>query len=234
MIKTIIFDCYGTLVNTGEGSINAVKQILQTNNSSLDSYDFYNQWKKLNKEIISSEPFLVESELFLRSLEKLYRRYQFNGDPKEDIQFMLETLGNRTIYPEVLGVLDDLSERYNLVIGSNSDHKPLMSDIYRSQIKVHKVYSSETLKVYKPDSLFFQKILADLGLSPHEAVYVGDSQVEDIQGPQVLGMKSIWINRKNENLLEGIPEPLLECEDLGGLLELDRFRTNRGRNQCTR
>jgi beta-phosphoglucomutase-like phosphatase (HAD superfamily) len=41
MIKTIIFDCYGTLIGTGNGSISATKQILESNNCLIKSEEFY-------------------------------------------------------------------------------------------------------------------------------------------------------------------------------------------------
>lgn len=42
MIKTIIFDAYGTLVSTGTGSIDAVKKILSINNRlDIDPEYFY-------------------------------------------------------------------------------------------------------------------------------------------------------------------------------------------------
>ena len=82
------------------------------------------------------------------------------------------------------------------------------------------MYSSEILKAYKPDSNFFRKILSDIRLSTDEIIYAGDSQIEDILAPSRLGIRSIWVNRKNEKLHEDIPRPLLECCDLKGVLEV--------------
>ncbi|CAG7618230.1 hypothetical protein ACFQI7_02680 [Paenibacillus allorhizosphaerae] len=40
MIKAILFDCYGTLVDTGSGSIKAVRQILAKNKSTVNAEQF--------------------------------------------------------------------------------------------------------------------------------------------------------------------------------------------------
>jgi len=80
------------------------------------------------------------------------------------------------------------------------------------------VFTSEDLKVYKPQKAFYEKILAVLSLRPEEVLFVGDSLTDDIYGPRQSGMKTCWVNRK------GQPSPMLtpdyEVADLRGVLEL--------------
>src|SRR5699024_11236608 len=38
--------------------------------------------------------------------------------------------------------------------------------------------------------------LHELSLRPAEAVFVGDSLTDDVQGPQDVGMRACWLNRK--------------------------------------
>lgn len=45
----------------------------------------------------------------------------------------------------------------------------------------------------KPDPAIFESVLADLGVQPHEAVMIGDSVREDIEGAAGVGVPTIWI-----------------------------------------
>lgn len=45
MIKHIIFDCFGTLIDTGNNSTKAVEQILSNVGVHAEAEDFYKDWK---------------------------------------------------------------------------------------------------------------------------------------------------------------------------------------------
>ena len=59
------------------------------------------------------------------------------------------------------------------------------------------VWSSEFGK-RKPSPDIFKKALNDLGVSPSEAVYVGDKLDRDVAGSRGVGMQSIWFDRKGD------------------------------------
>lgn len=66
---------------------------------------------------------------------------------------------------------------------------------------------------------FYEKILSMLGISPAEAVFVGDSLIDDVMGPQQLGIYSVWLNRlkslNNTNIVpDAIIDTLYELPDL--------------------
>ncbi|NHN31854.1 HAD family hydrolase [Paenibacillus agricola] len=220
MMKAIILDCYGTLVSTGNGSITATEQILQRNRIQFDAHEFYRQWKYIHHTLCATVPFRLEADAFLIGLKKLYETHNIEGNAEQDVKLMLQTLGRREAFPEVHEVIAELSTRFQLVIGSNSDHEPLLADLSRNTIHIPTVFSSESLCAYKPNIEFFAKMLAQLSLQPEEVYYVGDSQIDDILGSNKLGVESIWINRKKETLFDGIPKPKFECKDLTGLLSI--------------
>ena len=58
MKKAIIFDVYGTLISTGNGSIKAVKEILNQFDLQITDEDFYSEWKALNSGYKNSDCFL--------------------------------------------------------------------------------------------------------------------------------------------------------------------------------
>lgn len=221
MIKAIIFDVYGTLIDTKDGSVIATKSILNKNNNNLDPKEVYSKWKKYHAEHIRElSDFLKEEDIFLMDLKKLYIDFKINGDAEEDIKIMLRSLYEREAYPETKDVLDKLKSKYKIYIGSNTDTEPLLINLKRNEIEVDKYFTSESLQVYKPKKDFFTKILNQINCTIDEVAYVGDSQIDDILGAKALNILTIWVNLKNQKLQENIPKPNFEISNLKELLNL--------------
>jgi 2-haloalkanoic acid dehalogenase type II len=221
LIKGIIFDSYGTLINTGGGSIQAVQRILEKNKKDVDAKIFYKKWKYYHKKHIDSlKYFAVEEDIFLMDLILLYKEYEINGNPENDVKIMLDTLGKRNSFPETNVVLNALRPNYQLFIGSNSDDIPLRTDIERNGIEVNKVFTSESLKVYKPKKEFYLFILDEIKMRYDEVLFVGDSLTDDVLGPATLGIKTIWLNYNNITYDQNDYKPLYEINNLNQLLEI--------------
>ena len=63
MIKHIIFDCFGTLIDTGTGSKDAVEQILRNVGSDADARVFYKDWKKIIDNLLKNRiPINIRTE----------------------------------------------------------------------------------------------------------------------------------------------------------------------------
>ena len=80
MIKTIIFDAYGTLISTGTGSIEATRAMLNHLNVSFDPAEFYGEWKLIHKNHIKNLiEFRSEYDIFVSDLYVLFEKYSING-----------------------------------------------------------------------------------------------------------------------------------------------------------
>jgi FMN phosphatase YigB (HAD superfamily) len=117
-------------------------------------------------------------------------------------------------------VLNALRPNYQLFIGSNSDDIPLHTDIERNGIEVNKVFTSESLKVYKPKKEFYLFILDEIKMRYDEVLFVGDSLIDDVSGPAALGIKTIWLNYNNITYDQNDYKPLYEINNLNQLLEI--------------
>lgn len=219
MIRAILFDAYGTLFDTGTGSVQAAAEILARNGRpDLSPAEFYAQWKRRHhRRMKNLRPFQREAELYALDLEELYQEYGFSRNAREDVAVMLQYQGTRVAYPEVKRVLDSLLSRYQLCVASTTDTAPLEQDLKRAGLVFHKVFTSQSLKVYKPDHEFYTIILHALSLRPAEALFVGDSLKDDVKGPQAVGMRTCWVNRKGEE--RGDISPDLEIPSLQELPE---------------
>lgn len=220
MLKVIVFDVYGTLISTRNGSVKACEKILSKNNRfDICADSFYMDWKKYHRMHIDTLKFFENEEaIFHRDLNKLYSDYNINGNADEDVEIMLDTLGRRFAFPETKKVLDILSETYTVCVGSVTDTLSLMNDLERNALSVSRIYTSENVKSYKPCKSFYKHILDDLGINANECLFVGDSLTDDILGPQSIGMKTCWINRKKAVSDDVIPD--FEIKTLDELLRV--------------
>jgi HAD superfamily hydrolase (TIGR01549 family) len=84
----------------------------------------------------------------------------------------------------------------------------------------------------KPDAAIFHAACEALGVAPHEAVYVGDDVLLDVQGAQRAGLRAVWLNRTGSTRhLEHAVAPDAICANFDDLLAwLTREHAQAGEN----
>ena len=112
-----------------------------------------------------------------------------------------------------------MNEKYQIIIASNSDTRPLLDDIRRNHISCDCLLTSESLKVYKPRPEFYQEMLKVCQYMSNEVVYVGDSILQDVEGSKLAGIQAIWLNRKKDRSSEIEVPQITSLEELPGILE---------------
>ncbi len=199
-MKAIIFDAFGTLFKvTSGGSARTIMQYITENGCTVDEKGFLDEWKAFyKKHTADSSIFKTEREIFITRIRMFYDRFGVSRNAENDADSLLSGAFEREAYPETKAVLERFMSEYQVFIGSNTDNDVLKSVMKKNGIRVHKVYTSENLKCYKPSPLFFEKILEENDLHPQEVLFVGDSITDDILGPKALNIKTVWVDRGNK------------------------------------
>jgi putative hydrolase of the HAD superfamily len=122
------------------------------------------------------------------------------------------------LFPDVLPVLESLATSgIPLQIVSNFDH--LLLEVL-AVTGINKYFPepvfSGRLGIYKPDPRIFGYAADQLGLSPGECTYVGDSPRSDVRGAEGAGMHGVLIDRSNRVT----PAGMRRINDLRELLSL--------------
>jgi HAD superfamily hydrolase (TIGR01549 family) len=116
----------------------------------------------------------------------------------------IEGLYNRffriDIVPGVKEMLVDLSGRYNLAIVSNAISNVSRFALQKFDLAKYFDYIvlSRDLGVRKPDPEIFIFALRSMWIKGSEAVHVGDSLEDDVQGGKNAGLKTVWIKGDEE------------------------------------
>ncbi len=100
------------------------------------------------------------------------------------------------ILPGVEEALDGLRERgLKLVVVSNSEgNLEVMMDRVGLKRRMEAVLDSTVFGVAKPDPRIYLEALRIAGVSPQDAVMVGDSVPADVEGPQKLGIAAALLD----------------------------------------
>ena len=223
MIRAVVLDAYGTIFFTGTSSTDAMTEVLRLNGrDDLDPKEVYARFKKLHREHINElacaddkyAQFMTEAEIFGLDMAKISAEYGLTRDPADDTRVMLSIQGTRTAFPDSRAAIERMQRHVPVIVGSTTDTWPVMTDLKRAGIVPDRVFTSESMRVYKPAKAFYETIVSELGIKPEEVLFAGDSLLDDVFGPQRAGMKTCWITRKGEKLEEGSPAPDYTAADL--------------------
>jgi putative hydrolase of the HAD superfamily len=93
--------------------------------------------------------------------------------------------------PDIVPLIESLSDRYRMVIGSNTDelHQERGESVQPIIATFDDFLLSYELGVLKPDPEFFEKGLAKLGLSPNQCFFTDDRQ-NNVDSATSVGIQS--------------------------------------------
>ena len=199
MIKHIIFDCFGTLIDTGSTSVNAAQRILSDVGSSVDARTFYADWKAIKRKMMYEPYFRSEKKLYEESLSEAFKKYGINADAAAQVKPMIDSLFSvRICFPEVRDTLQSIAARgIDIAIGSTTDNDSLMHYLRFNNMHMEHIFTSEDMQVYKPAKQFYQTILDKSGWAAQDCLFVGDSYEDDVMGAKSVGIKAVLIDRKD-------------------------------------
>ncbi len=133
-------------------------------------------------------------------------------------QFVVERKKHPFVYSETFAVLDQLKDKYQLVLITNGS-----PSLQRTKLTLtpeiapyftHIIISGE-VGVGKPDLQIFEFALTTAAVVPQEAIMVGDNLMTDILGANRTGIPNIWINHHQQT-----PETVQPTHEVARLAEI--------------
>lgn len=130
--------------------------------------------------------------------------------------FAADRRERHVVFPESEFVLSELSKRFRLAL--ITDGAP---GIQRAKIRGSRlgrffgtILVSGEVGFGKPTPEIFTMALDRLDAAPAESVMVGDSLPRDVGGARAVGIRTVWVNRKNRSAAAHHPKPDLHVADL--------------------
>lgn len=196
MLRAVLFDAFGTLLDARGLHLEATKHILvDLGLSHLDADEVHERW---DEELLALEPQATAGlstwDVFKRSLRACLAKYGVLLGPEEldiAIEVLEETIRKRTKPFHGALKLPAFCRELGLKVGliSNADGELLRSILRQTGLEklMDVVIISDEVRIAKPDRRIFLMALEALGVRPDEAMMVGDWR------PDVIGAKEVGL-----------------------------------------
>ena len=205
MGKAIFIDYTGTMVREDEPyTKELVKYFMEHSDLKNPKEVLSVVWNKV-KEIEAAsfgDDFILNDEKVEWILSYCSENYGLKGD----FQYMHETWRKIWVYAPLFDDVKPFFERVKepIYIISNDDMKYLEESMRLKDLHPTGIISAETVRACKPHLSIFEKALEVAGVRPDEAVHIGDSILSDVEPARALGIKPIYLVRKDNVILDGV------------------------------
>jgi putative hydrolase of the HAD superfamily len=158
------------------------------------------------RQAVLTEAFLAAGENVakVKQAMEVFSRARNEVVPFEDVLPTLDYLRNRVVLGSVSNGVADLQ-----AIG--------MAHYFQASVAAHRFGCA------KPDASIFRAACHELGVAPHEAVYVGDDPVLDVEGAQKAGLQAVWMNRQELEPVRALPAHVRPAAICATFYELEQW-----------
>ena len=211
MQRWATFDCYGTLIDWNAG-IGGVLERLWGVEPAPELLKLYHE---LEPEV-EAERYRSYAEVMTLTLERVAQQVGY-GIPEGESGMLAQSLPSWPPFPEVPDALRELRHRgWNLVLLSNSDRALIIASEKRLGVPFDLMIVAEDVRSYKPAHAHWERFFELTTADQEHHVHVAASLLHDIEPARELGLKSVWINRLDE---QGGTKPDRELKDLSELAD---------------
>jgi len=213
MIKAVIFDLDGTLLNRDASVLKFIENQYERFNGGLGH---------IPKELYISRFIELDCRGYVWK-DKVYKQMvnEFNiGEiPWERLlqDYISEFYNSCIPFSNLVSTIESLKEKsIRLGLITNGKGQFQMANIRALQIEDYfdTIVISEWEGIKKPNPEIFQKALRELGVSANESMYVGDHPENDVIASMTIGMVGIW---KKDNQWDQVEADFI-IDDLKELL----------------
>ncbi len=208
------FDCYGTLIDWNLGIRTELERVFGVEQAPRLLERYHEIERKLE-----SEPFRTYREVLTLALERLAQDEQLQL-PEGEAGALARSLPDWPPFDEVPAALAELRERgWLLAILSNTDRDLIAASQRQLGVPIDLAIVAEDVKSYKPAHAHWEHFFEATTADRSRHVHVAASLFHDIAPARELGLRSVWINRLDEEA-DAVPDrELSDASDLPDVLD---------------
>jgi len=199
------FDCYGTLIDWNAGIRAELARVFGDERAD----ELLDRYHEVEPELEREDPSQPYREVMTEAMRRL-------GASSGEEDGLARSLSDWPPFPEAQAALSEARDGgWKLAILSNTDRDLLDASIERLGVPIERSVVAGEIGSYKPAHRHWQRFFEETGADRHRHVHVAQSHFHDIVPANELGLRSIWINRRDE---QGDPPPSRELPDLTRLV----------------
>jgi putative hydrolase of the HAD superfamily len=227
----IIFDFFGTLVRYTPGAFHTAPyrqthQFLEQQGFSVPYDTFVERFTGVS-DALEAQARADFSEYHMHDVGRRFFQTAFDHDVADHIlepfiaRFIAEWSRGIVYLDGLAAFLGRLAERYRLSIVSNTHYPALIHDhlaAMQAGPYFSQIITSVEVGVRKPHPAIFRRALASLQIAPHQAIYVGDTYIDDYQGAAAADIRCALIDPQRRH--PHVPDRIDTVFDLAAYLEM--------------
>jgi len=203
-IKVVFFDIDDTLYDHSYHVHHAISA-LREKHSFLQEYSIEHLRELSHQFLEEVHERLLRGEISVEASRKIRWEKFLETVGQKDIDAMtIANFYSRSYYeaeravPGSIELLRSLSASYNIGVISNNLLEEQLKKMHRIGVSDYiEIFAiSEEVGAAKPDPKIFETALDRAGVTPEEAIYIGDSWTNDVLGALNARIRPIWFNRK--------------------------------------
>ena len=210
MIELVIFDLDDVLYSEREYMISGFREVSKRLSIIKNDQD---KLVKTMIEIYEKDPAHVFDNLFSLVTTNIPKLEMF-------VQELLDIYRNHkpliTLYPDVIPILTNLKNNHiktAIITDGHEITQRLKIESLELCTKIDHIIINDSLgpnrKFWKPNPLPFKMILEKFNVKSNNSCYVGDNAKKDFEGPNILEMRTIQIQRPNGIYSNDTPKNML-------------------------
>lgn len=205
MIKALFLDFYGTVVHEDDEVIKIITKKIYDTGKAQDIREIGQYWWRDFQSLSVNSygtSFRTQKALELKSLEDTISHFESTEHALKLSELMFQYWTKPDIFDDSKGFFSKCP--LPIYIVSNIDTLDIQKALEFHSLKPVGIYTSEDARSYKPHKEVFELALNKAGVTPNEVVHIGDSISSDVKGAGTLGINTIWMNRFNKAIPEGV------------------------------
>ncbi len=199
-VRAVLFDVDFTLAKPGPDlGPEGYRRVGERHGLRLDPAEYEDARARAVDSLQRDPDLRHDEEIWIAFTERIVRGMGGDSDAAHAVAVELEKAWERSenfdLYEDALPVLEEL-RGHGLKIGLVSNGaRDLGEFIQHHALDVDAAVGSRAHGKVKPDPTIFRAALAELDVEPADAVMVGDSLQDDVEGARALGMRAFLIDR---------------------------------------
>lgn len=222
-IRAVTFDVYSALYDTPRGLAEALASVLDRREVEGDPLAVARVWRTKQREYLLIANSLDREPASNRKAIEASARYALRTltPPltSDEMGVLVGAWEHLPPWPESAEVLQEV-RRHGMVVAtlSNGDADMLRSLLAHLPVTFDHLISSEGRR-FKPHPSAYRRAQEVLGLGAGELLHVAGAAT-DATGATAVGLRTVWVNRQADAVIDARFAPAHQVSDLRGVLPL--------------
>ncbi|MBE9094019.1 haloacid dehalogenase type II [Tychonema sp. LEGE 07203] len=222
--EVVSFDCYGTLIDWESGILPVLRQLLSSREIDFSDDGLLEMFAEFESALESHQiNYITYREILQEIVKKIGQKFNFEPT-KTEVESLADSIKNWQPFPDTVAALTALKQKYKLAVISNIDDDLFAGTAKHLKVEFDWLITAEQVRSYKPSTRNFEIALETMGTAREKLLHVAQSLYHDIVPAASMGIRTVWVNRRQGKAgfgatLPASAQPDLEVPDLKTLVE---------------